>query len=128
MGLLSHTAMLGTAKVLEFGAKKYSADGWREGMEWRRLIGAAYRHLGAFQDGQDYDEETGLCHLHHLSCCVMFLQEYFEKGMGTDDRFVREKPVKMFGGVPCHPHPIDYTATRGVEMRGAPMRDEAGER
>jgi hypothetical protein len=89
MDLLSHTALLGTARVLSFGAQKYSSDNWRGGMEWRRLIGAAYRHLGAFQDGENLDPETGECHLHHLACCVMFLQEFYELGLGTDDRYKR---------------------------------------
>ena len=90
MELLSNTALIGTAKVLAAGAQKYSSDNWRGGLEWRRLIGAAYRHLGAFQDGEDLDPETNLSHLHHLACCVMFLQEFYELGTGTDDRHKRK--------------------------------------
>lgn len=87
MELLSRAALEGCAQVLTFGAKKYAADNWRQGMAWRRLIGAAMRHLQAFSDGEDIDPESGLPHLDHLACCVMFLSEFQKKKLGTDDRF-----------------------------------------
>ncbi len=90
MELLSELAMEGTAKVLTFGAKKYAADNWRLGMDWRRLIGAAMRHMAAFSRGEDIDPESGLPHLDHLSCCVMFLSEYQKRGIGNDDRYKHE--------------------------------------
>jgi hypothetical protein len=85
--LLSDLALDEVGKVLAFGAKKYSPDNWRKGMAWRRLIGAAKRHLGAFNRGVDIDEETGLPHLAHLMCCAMFLLEYQLTKNGTDDRW-----------------------------------------
>jgi hypothetical protein len=85
--LLSDLALDEIGKVLAFGAQKYAPDGWRRGMAWRRLIGAAKRHLGAFSRGEDKDPETGLPHLAHLLCCAMFLMEYQLTGNGTDDRW-----------------------------------------
>lgn len=87
MDLLSRSALEGVSQVLAFGAKTYAPDNWRKGMEWRRLIGAAMRHLQAFSDGEDMDPESGLPHIDHLGCCVMFLSEYQKKKMGTDDRW-----------------------------------------
>jgi len=87
MELLSRAALEGCAQVLTFGAQKYASDNWRAGMAWRRLIGAAMRHLQAFADGEDMDPESGLPHLDHLACCVMFLSEFQKKNMGTDDRY-----------------------------------------
>lgn len=87
MDLLSEVAVEGLAKVLTFGAKKYSADNWRNGMEWRRVIGAAMRHLFAFSRGENTDRESKLPHIDHLLCCAMFLSEYQKRATGTDDRF-----------------------------------------
>lgn len=85
--LLSVTAMEEIGKVLTFGAKKYDAHNWRKGMAWSRLLGAALRHLTAYMRGEDLDPETGLSHLAHAGCCIMFLLEYQKSGLGTDDRF-----------------------------------------
>lgn len=85
--LLSPIALQRTATVLTFGAKKYADHNWRKGFNWSRLYGAALRHLLAHMNGEDKDPETGLSHLDHLACCVMFLQEHEESRLGTDDRF-----------------------------------------
>lgn len=90
MELLSMTALRGTAAVLTFGAKKYAAHNWRKGIEYSRLIGAAFRHLAAFAAGTDIDEESGLPHIDHLACCVMFLQELSRTRKDLDDRYTAE--------------------------------------
>lgn len=87
MDLLPTAPLVEISKVLGFGASKYSAHNWRGGIEYSRLIGSAYRHLAAFNDGEDYDPESGLPHLAHLGCCVVFLLEQFSKGTGLDDRY-----------------------------------------
>lgn len=84
--LLDDDAIEGLAKVLTFGAQKYAADNWRKGMEWRRLIGAARRHIAEFARGVNTDPESGLHHLDHAMCCLMFLSAYLKQGGGTDDR------------------------------------------
>lgn len=76
--------------VLGFGAKKYAAHNWRGGIEFSRLIGAAYRHLGAINRGEDLDPESGLPHVAHLGCCVMFLSWLMNHRPDLDDRY-REK-------------------------------------
>lgn len=87
MQLLPTASLQAIAEVLDFGAKKYAAHNWRKGMDWSRLLGAAMRHLTSFNDGEDKDPESGLSHLAHLGCCVLFLLEYEKKGLGTDDRY-----------------------------------------
>ncbi len=85
--LLPSAPLLMIAEVLGFGAKKYAAHNWRQGFNQSRLIGAAMRHLLAYNDGEDTDPESGLSHLAHLGCCVLFLLEHQAKGIGNDDRF-----------------------------------------
>ncbi|MFO0448763.1 MAG: dATP/dGTP diphosphohydrolase domain-containing protein [Pseudomonadota bacterium] len=61
-------------KVLEFGARKYARDNWKhvEGGE-QRYQAAAFRHLIAYNQGETVDQETGLSHLAHAGCCLLFL-------------------------------------------------------
>ena len=74
------------AKVLEFGAAKYDPWNWTKGFAWSRLIGASMRHLFAFARGEDKDSESGLSHLAHLGCCVLFLIYHEKHHKQLDDR------------------------------------------
>ena len=87
LALLSGAALTEIAKVLEFGGKKYSVWNWKGGFKWSRLASAALRHLFAWLGGEDKDHETGLSHLAHLGCCVMFLLDFEVNKLGTDDRY-----------------------------------------
>jgi hypothetical protein len=87
MSLLSSRWLVGVAKVLTFGAAKYKSHNWRKGHQASRLLDAALRHLTAFMDGEDNDPESGLSHLHHASCCIMFLAENMELRPEFDDRW-----------------------------------------
>ena len=91
LSLLSALWLLGVGQVLTLGAKKYSAHNWREGIEQSRLLSAALRHILAYQDGEDLDPETGLCHLYHASCCLMFAAELRITHPELDDRYRRGK-------------------------------------
>ncbi len=62
--------------VLGFGAKKYGDNNWRFVENGRdRYFDAALRHLLAWRQGERLDAESGLPHLAHAACCVLFLLE-----------------------------------------------------
>jgi len=64
------------AKVMTFGAKKYAPNNWQHVDNAKaRYTGAAMRHIEAFRQGVENDDETGLHHLAHAACCLMFLVE-----------------------------------------------------
>ena len=64
-------------KVLAYGAKKYAPENWRKVPDGRRrYFDAALRHLTAWYGGEDLDPESGLPHLAHAGCCVLFLLEW----------------------------------------------------
>ena len=86
MDLLAPEFLTGTAEVLSFGAAKYSERNWEGGMSWGRVFGALMRHLWAWWGGETKDPETGISHLYHASCCLMFLAAYEARQIGTDDR------------------------------------------
>ncbi len=84
--LLPVSALLGRASVLTFGARKYGDRNWENGIAWSRCYGAALRHLYAWWDGQDLDEETGLSHLCHAAAEIDFLIEFASTHRELDDR------------------------------------------
>lgn len=87
--LLPARPLFAIGEILGFGAEKYAAHNWRRGFKWSRMGGAALRHLLAWLDGEDLDQETGKSHLAHLGCDVLFLLEFEMTGTGTDDRYKR---------------------------------------
>lgn len=87
VNLLSTEALLQTAAVLKFGADKYHAHNWRDGFAWSRPLAAAMRHIMAYNDGEDKDPESGLSHLAHAACCIMFLLEFEKTHPELDDRY-----------------------------------------
>lgn len=76
------------AEVLTYGAAKYEAHNWARGARWGRYYAGLCRHIFAWWSGQDRDPETGLSHLAHAGCCLVFLLSYQAKGWGEDDRFL----------------------------------------
>ncbi len=84
--LIPPLALMEIGRVLEFGAKKYGANNWRNGMDWSRFHGAALRHLLAWFGGESKDAESDLSHLAHAACCLLFLMECEAKQIGCDDR------------------------------------------
>lgn len=93
LDLLSPIWVMGVGQVLTYGAKKYSDNNWREGngLKVTRLLGACLRHVFAFMGGENVDPETGMSHLYHASCCLMFASElYLTKGKTCDDRWTTE--------------------------------------
>jgi hypothetical protein len=86
LDLLEPTFIEEMGRVMTFGAKKYSADNWRGGLHYRRLIGAALRHIFAFARGEAYDKETGTSHLANAGCCLMMLYWTWVNRPDLDDR------------------------------------------
>jgi len=91
--LVPPEAILGMAEILTYGANKYEAHNWAKGMDWSRVYAALQRHLLAWQQGIDIDDESGMSHLHHAITNVAFLIAYSQRGTGNDDRYktVKEK-------------------------------------
>ena len=85
--LLPGPALEQIAEVLTYGATKYDANNWCRGARWGRYYAALLRHLFAWWRGEDRDQETGLSHLAHAGCCLVFLMEYQRNSWGSDDRF-----------------------------------------
>jgi hypothetical protein len=76
-GLLPPLALEETVKVLTFGAQKYERDNWQKVPDSkRRYFDAMQRHAWAWKQGEQLDPESGIHHLAHAMCCLMFLYEH----------------------------------------------------
>jgi hypothetical protein len=61
------------AKVMTYGAKKYAPDNWQKVKPLRaRYFAAALRHIMAWNKEEILDHESGLPHLAHAICCLLF--------------------------------------------------------
>lgn len=79
MGAIPPRAELAVARVLTFGAKKYSRGNWAHVDDAdTRYMDAALRHINAHRRGEHVDSETGESHLAHAICCLMFMLDMSE--------------------------------------------------
>ena len=86
LDLLPFEVIWDVGKVLTFGAKKYYDNNWKKGISWMRVLGASLRHIFSFIGGEDKDKETGLSHLSHAICCLMFVAWYESNRQEFDNR------------------------------------------
>ncbi len=89
MDLLPYEALVEIAKVLHAGEIKYGTANWTKGIEMRRLISASLRHIGQFNSGEDYDDETNTIHLANAACNLMFAIWMFKKRPDLDNRWTK---------------------------------------
>ena len=87
LSILTRESLEAEARAFEYGARKYDRNNYKDGMAWTRMLDAALRHIIAFNDGEDLDKESHLCHLAHAKACLAMLIYYYENKVGEDDRF-----------------------------------------
>ena len=91
--LVPFESLEGMVKVLEFGAKKYAGWNWTNdgGFPYTRVLRSCLRHLFAYMRGEDNDPESGLSHIHHAMCNLLFISHYIgnKEKYNKDDRQVR---------------------------------------
>jgi hypothetical protein len=60
--------------VLAYGAKKYGANNWKRVPQAEsRYFAACLRHLTSWIEGGRYDRESGLSHIAHAACSMLFI-------------------------------------------------------
>ena len=97
--LLPPKSILEIGKVLTYGAEKYDPENWRKVDDLQnRYTSAALRHIFAHIDGEADDQETGLSHLAHAMCCLLFKLEDELLGKSEEERtretYTREYPPR----------------------------------
>lgn len=81
LSLVNPQLVKAVAEVRMYGTEKYGdSENWRK-VEPKRYVDALYRHLLAYIEGNEVDEESGLSHLSHMACNISFLldKEYLKE-------------------------------------------------
>ena len=81
LSLVNPQLVKAVAEVRMYGTEKYGdSENWRK-VEPKRYVDALYRHLLAYIEGNEVDEESGLSHLAHMACNLSFLldREYIKE-------------------------------------------------
>lgn len=79
LDLVSPTFIEAVGKIRTFGVQKYGdSDSWAK-VEPKRYMAALLRHINAYRMGEDTDRESGLPHLWHAACNLMFLIDLDER-------------------------------------------------
>ena len=84
LSLVNTELVKAVAEVRMYGTEKYGdSENWRK-VEPKRYVDALYRHLLAYIEGNEVDEESGLSHLSHMACNISFLldEEYLKEHKG----------------------------------------------
>lgn len=83
------------ARVQAYGHRKYGDfNNFRKGMEVSRQANCIIRHVMAFMDGEDLDQESGESHIAHAATRCMFLLQNLKDGVAIDDRYKNKRPTK----------------------------------
>jgi len=90
--LLPLESLEGVVRVLEFGAKKYAKNQWKLGLTEESCLDSMMRHLSKELEGIKLDEESGLEHIDHMICNLLFIKWY------------RQNPKEVV----THTHADDY--------------------
>ena len=78
--LLPFAAVDEVVKVLTYGAAKYDRFNW-EKVEAVRYQAATMRHFSTHMQGEKIDPESGISHLAHAICSLLYLLDFELKGM-----------------------------------------------
>jgi hypothetical protein len=86
LGALDPASLMEVAKIAGFGSTKYARMNFVLGYDWSLSYDAMQRHLHAFWNGDDYDDESGLYHIAHAAWHCLALLTFLMRDLGTDDR------------------------------------------
>lgn len=88
MHLVPTKPMMGVARVMEIGAKKYGRKNWRvQPINASTYYSAIHRHLTQwFEDGENADVESEQHHLAHVVACALIILDGLDHGTLQDDR------------------------------------------
>lgn len=97
---LPAVAVLHGAHAMMDGAAKYGPYNWRA----KKVVASIYidailRHVGAWFEGQEVAEDSGVHHLGHAIACAAILLDAQETGNLVDDRPVNEYNREVFSKV-----------------------------
>jgi len=110
---------MAVARVLAYGAKKYTRDGWKSVSDpGRRYFAALERHLKAYKGGELLDAESLIHHLHHAACNIAFLLWFKAHTLDSEEWRYRQLPKLSL--------PADFFTPTLTEVHDAEIKRDAG--
>jgi hypothetical protein len=92
LSLIPRGALIGVARAMAEGARKYGPFNWREQpIQAVTYAEAALRHINEWLDGEDIDPETGDAAIHHIDLAIaglMIMRDAAICGVLRDNRHV----------------------------------------
>lgn len=96
LGLVPQSSIIYQALAMQDGARKYGPYNWRiNKVDTMTYIHAAYRHLGAYLDGEELTPDTGVPNLGAVLACIGIIIDAKETGNLVDDRPVKGAAGKL---------------------------------
>lgn len=95
--LIEPFALEQLANVFTKGSEKYADHNWLKGLKWSGIASSLKRHLAAYENGEDFDKETGLLHVAHVAWNAMALVSHYRYHPDLDDRINIYKYPKKIG-------------------------------
>ncbi len=89
MALIPWSALVGVARCMENGAKKYGPFNWREAHQkvgTMTYLAANLRHVISYLDGEDLANDSGENHLDHAISTLLVIRDAQLCGNSIDDR------------------------------------------
>lgn len=90
ISLIPKDAVWAIANGLTYGEKKYGSHNFRKGITYSRLLDATFRHLTAWEEGEDLDSESGNNHLDHAGASLAMLIFMAHNRQDMDDRWKKD--------------------------------------
>ena len=123
--LLEYRVLEDVVKVLTFGAQKYGVNNWVDVPNARRrYFAATMRHLAAWKQDEIMDPESGLPHLAHAICSLMFLaSRKLKDGKESQESSQRRDPENeesSLEGLPFPPRSKEEIKQRSYPGRHKP--------
>jgi len=98
LGLIPPFPLEEIGKVFTYGANKYEPNNYLKGMSWSKCLDSLERHLNAYKQGVDYDEESLCLHMAHIAVNSMFILQYYKTHPELDDRphsYLQQKRIAI---------------------------------
>lgn len=87
LNLVPPVAIAHTAEAFRDGAAKYGPYNWRdENVSASIYVAAALRHITAWNDGEEFAEDSGTHHLGHAMACLAIILDAQSVDKLVDDR------------------------------------------
>lgn len=83
-------ALWAEGEAFAYGAKKYDAWNYKNGIAVTRTLSAAMRHIGQFLEGEDNDKESGAHHLGSARANLAMALHTLANHPNLDDRFKKD--------------------------------------